>query len=239
MTENEISLLDRNIDLCIKKLKETRIFIQNLDTIYMNNHNFKSKKEIPKNSNYHEQRKTLNITMLCYAINLDITIIQKHMLSSDFEKDSIYFSKLLCMTIYEGINSIHKNVYYIKEHTKKEYFELFKLKLSKVDKYRDILASIRNHSSAHIDNDFITYYDSLISVFNLPLNQILCYFIDLLKFTQELCDIINKEQLIEQKEKLIQITITIIENLKNNGTSDDNELLQYQEELLNILTSNN
>lgn len=239
MTENEITLFNKNIDLCIKKLKETRIFIQNLDTIYMNNHNFKSKKDIPENCDYYEQRKTLNITMLCYAINLDITIIQKHMLLSIQEKDSIYFSKLLCMTIYEGINSIHKNIHYIKEHTKNEDFKLFKLKLSKVDRYRDILASIRNHSSAHIDNDFITYYDSLISVFSLPLDQILCHFIDLLKFTQELCDIINKEQLIEQKEKLIQITITIIENLKNNGTSANNELLQYQEGLLNFLTSNN
>ena len=76
MTENEITLFNKNIDLCIKKLKETRIFIQNLDTIYMNNHNFKSKKDIPENCDYYEQRKTLNITMLCYAINLDITIIQ-------------------------------------------------------------------------------------------------------------------------------------------------------------------
>lgn len=229
--KEEIISLDKNITFFFKKQKETRNLINTLDNLYKRNHAIDENKNIPEDSEYIKQRAPLNIILQCYAIKSDIAISQKHLLLSTQDQEHIYFTKLLCMTINSGIDLINSNMSYLNSNLETNDIELFKSKLKKIHKYKDILVYIRNHSVAHTDPQFTTYYDSMLNISKIPFYDVVNNFIESIQTLENMSYKINKRQLEENSKKLKEIirhSMEIIENDEN--LSNKNELFNLYEE---------
>lgn len=233
--KEDITSLDKNITFFFKKQKETRKLIDILDNLYKRNHAIDENKNIPEDSEYIKQRVPLNIILQCYAIKSDIAILQKHLLLSTLDQEYIYIVKLLCMTINSGIDFINSNMSYLKSNLETNDIELLKSKLKKIHKYKDILVYIRNHSVAHTDSQFTTYYDSMLNIFKIPFYDVLNSFTESIQTLENMSYRINRRQLEENNKKLIEIikrNMGIIENDEN--LSKNKELFDLYEEFCHV-----
>lgn len=216
MKEDIISL-DKNITFYFNKQKETRNFINKLDDLYKRGHAIDENENIPEDSKYIRQRTPLNIILQCYAIKSDIAILQKHLLLSTQNQEHIYFAKLLCMTINSGIDFINSNMLYLKSNLEANDFDLLKSKNREIHKYKDILVNIRNHSVAHTDSQFITYYDSMQNIFKIPFYDVVKSLIESIQTIEEMSYKINRRQL-EENSKELKRNIEIIKSNKCSST---------------------
>lgn len=237
--EEDIISFDKNITFYFNKQKETRLFIKNLDDLYKKIHTIEDK-EISKDSEYIKQRNPLDIIMKCYAIESDIAISQKHLLLSTQEQEYIYFAKLICMTIHTGIDFIKNIMTYLKSHSDTRDIELFTAKLGKIHKYKKMIDLIRDHSIAHIEPQFTTYYDSMLNIFDIPFNEVVKDFIEVIQNIRELSYIINKSQLEKQRKYLKEISTHNINIIKNDtNLSNKQDLLRLYKELDNLFCIEN
>ena len=135
------------------------------------------------------------------------------------------------MTINSGIDLINLNMSYLNSNLETNDIELFKSKLKKIHKYKDILVYIRNHSVAHTDPQFTTYYDSMLNISKIPFYDVVNNFIESIQTLENMSYKINKRQLEENSKKLKEIirhSMEIIENDEN--LSNKNELFNLYEE---------
>lgn len=216
--KEDLIALDKIINFYYEKQQKTRDFINQLDNLYKKGHNIDINKEIPKDSEYIKSRIPLEIILKCYAIQSDIAISKKYFLLSTQNQEHIFFAKLICMTIKNGIDFINNIMCYLKKNLDIDDIELLISMLRIIHKHQDLINSIRNHSIAHIDPYFTTYYDSMLNLFKMPFNEVIEGFIRLIQYIQELSFKINKIHLERQKEYLKETITSNIEFIRDETT---------------------
>lgn len=233
--ENELIQFDKNLSFYFKTQKETRDIIKKLDDLYKKIHNINENNDIPNDYEYIKQRTPLDIILKCYAIKSDLTISHKHMLLSTQDQEHIYFAKLICMTIHTGLEFIENIMHYLKLNSNTKDIELLISIIRKVHKYKKLIESTRDHSIAHIDPNFSTYYDSMLNIFKMPLKNVVEDFIEAIQYIEKLGHKINKKQLEGLRKHLKEITNLNIEKIKNDSAlSNKKDILRACEECYNF-----
>ena len=201
---NTIYDLDKNIEQGYKHLKYIQKSINSRNSIYA-----KYSFDI---SSHQEIQILSEIESYITIIYIDLCIIYKHILLSSNEFDSIYFAKQLSLTIYEFLEPFDNiiNPLLRKSFTDNELKSL-DITRKWFSKVKNKLKLIRK-STAHIELDSIKYYNNMIIVFDLPIEEL---FSNSFKLIEELRNFYrktiesyynnNKINLIEKIDNLIPI----------------------------------
>lgn len=193
--ENRIKALDQTINRCFDSLKKARSNIQIFENIN------KERERTPFIENFNEYenaKKGLYLTLTCFIAKYNIAVILKHIMISGSGKDIIFFEKELCLTVFEILLNLDKYTPFIRNESQDsnellEDYSTFLQKMGIIKKHRNILKKIRNHSTGHVDIDYIKYYDSMLLLNDLPLIEIISNFNDLIDFTLEFNNKIGKK----------------------------------------------
>ena len=247
---DNIAAINETINFYSSNLQEVRIEIEKIDNIFNQCQKDVGKIDENKNRAYLDSKKGLYLTTLCFIANLDATIALKHLLVAETSWEVIAAYKKICLVVYETLRTFdkHFNPWLKKELQATELFEEYKhFQTSKNDfrnKYGEEVRDVRLHSEAHIEDDYVKYYDSILLLKNIDCNELTFEFISLVN---NLLNLNSKAAKISNQAAFVKIIMTQdtintkMENIVNNPKIPDDikeRLYEWKERLNSIITGN-
>lgn len=248
----DINSANESIQEYTRFLKETRSFLELVKDLTKGfedlNVSLTKENQDRLDKEVNQAKESLYVLTLCNIFTLDIIVSIKHLLLSETDWEKIYFSKKICTTIHETINtydsyntSLHRDAINTNNLAQLKSFS-DKLKVFK-KKYEKILEKTRNKSDAHIDPDFIIYYDSIMELKTISIDNMANEFIVIISELTKVVHSVNnktKEDLLIKTDKLIdslnektrEIESALKEPNENSNGNYYNETLTKLAELI-------
>ena len=144
---------------------------------------------------------------------LDLYVVCKRLVTSQSEWEKVFFIKQGYLIIYETIKAYNSHNHKIKQLVDSKYSALKEqysdnsasLKKFKNDySYQDSMKNIRHNIAGHISKDFVTYYDTILSIKGESDVQAILSFVSILKKMENLSfemERLSQKEAMEELEK--------------------------------------
>lgn len=185
--EDIVQMADESIEIYTKHLEYLRQIIGLSVSAKKAFQHFEPKLD---NSDFEEMISMHSFNSLLTVSLLDLFVICKNLVTAKSDWEKAFFIKQGYLTIYETIDTYNKHNQNISKLIDTKYFK-FKTdylnassnlkQFKKNYSYQDNIKNVRHFIAGHIDQDFLTYYDTLLKIKGTDESEAILAFIQILK----------------------------------------------------------
>ncbi len=167
---------------------------------------------------FNELKRQLDLNGFLTICTLDLLVTSKNLLQSKVFWEEVYYLRHGYLTMYEALNTYADHSRWIRELVTTKYNLLNpkfvalsdKIKQFKKDyDYENTISKIRNETTAHIDFNFLKYFQIISSFDITKATESLIYFISILNeiqsFSKDL--VANSEEFLREKGSELDLSI--------------------------------
>jgi len=208
-------------------------YTQHLDTIKKNfdiirdaDLHFKKSTKNYNSAEFYNLRLQLSFSGFLTISILDLLFISKNILNSKHSWEKIYCMRYGYLIVYESIKTYNKNNPLINKAIN-EKFLLLKNEYKEISTalrrfkrgydYERSIADIRNLTAGHIDDNFVTFYDTILNIDQDTAIECFATFINILMTMQEFISKLSRLSRIETESELDRLNTSIDSMKKEIG----------------------